>query len=183
MYTNKQGTTSAADLRLFGNVRVLTISALLIAMSIVLGKLLAFNITDSIRISLENLPLLMAGIFFGPFIGAAVGAGADIIGCLIVGYSINPIISVGAASIGFIAGFVSHFIFKKRSLPSIAVSVAAAHIIGSMISSPWDSTSTSIRRYRSCFSGSPHISESAYWNSTSFILCRKTRLFRHSLTG
>ena len=118
MYTNKQGTTSAADLRLFGNVRVLTISALLIAMSIVLGKLLAFNITDSIRISLENLPLLMAGIFFGPFIGAAVGAGADIIGCLIV---------------GFIAGFVSHFIFKKRSLPSIAVSVAAAHIIGSMI--------------------------------------------------
>lgn len=133
MYTNKQGTTSAADLRLFGNVRVLTISALLIAMSIVLGKLLAFNITDSIRISLENLPLLMAGIFFGPFIGAAVGAGADIIGCLIVGYSISPIISVGAASIGFIAGFVSHFIFKKRSLPSIAVSVAAAHIIGSMI--------------------------------------------------
>ena len=59
-------------------------------MSIVLGKLLVFNITDSIRISLENLPLLMAGIFFGPFIGAAVGAGADIIGCLIVGYSINP---------------------------------------------------------------------------------------------
>ena len=111
MYTNKQGTTSAADLRLFGNVRVLTISALLIAMSIVLGKLLAFNITDSIRISLENLPRLMAGIFFGPFLGAAVGA----------------------ASIGFIAGFVSHFIFKKRSLPSIAVSVAAAHIIGSMI--------------------------------------------------
>ena len=126
-------TNKAQHLRLFGNVRVLTISALLIAMSIVLGKLLAFNITDSIRISLENLPLLMAGIFFGPFIGAAVGAGADIIGCLIVGYSINPIISVGAASIGFIAGFVSHFIFKKRSLPSIAVSVAAAHIIGSMI--------------------------------------------------
>lgn len=126
-------TTAAKSLRLFGNTRVLVISALFIAMSIVLGKVLAFNIGTSIRISFENLPLLMAGIFFGPFIGAAVGMGADIIGCLLVGYAINPVITLGAASIGFVAGLMSILLSKLNPLPRISISVFAAHITGSMI--------------------------------------------------
>ena len=77
---NKQETFGR--LRLLGNTKVLTVSALLVAMSIVLGKMLAFNIGNSIRISFENLPLLMAGIFFGPFVGGAVAACADIVGCI-----------------------------------------------------------------------------------------------------
>jgi ECF transporter S component (folate family) len=130
--TNKN-TARRGSVGLFGTTSVLVISALLIAMSIVLGKLLAFNIGDSIRVSLENLPLLMAGIFFGPLVGAAVGAGADIIGCLIVGYSINPIITIGAALIGFVAGMVSHGFVKSRSVFGVAACVLPAHIIGSMI--------------------------------------------------
>ncbi|MDE5563661.1 MAG: folate family ECF transporter S component, partial [Oscillospiraceae bacterium] len=86
-------------MRLFGNVRVLIIAALLIAMSIVFGKVLSFTI-GPLRISFENLPILMAGIFFGSIIGMVVGAAADVIGCLIVGYAINPIITAGAAWIG-----------------------------------------------------------------------------------
>lgn len=130
--TNK--TTSAAkSLRLFGNTRVLVISALFIAMSIVLGKVLAFNIGTSIRISFENLPLLMAGIFFGPFIGAAVGMGADIIGCLMVGYAINPIITLGAALIGFVSGFMSILLSKLNKCPRTALSVLTAHAAGSML--------------------------------------------------
>ena len=133
MVANNKKTQTFGGLRLFGNTRVLVISALFIAMSIVLGKMLAFNIGSSIRISFENLPLLMAGIFFGPFIGAAVGAGADIIGCLIVGYSINPIITLGAASIGFFAGLASMVLFRRNRLLNTACAVAAGHIIGSMI--------------------------------------------------
>lgn len=129
--TNK--TTAAKSLRLFGNTRVLVISALFIAMSIVLGKVLAFNIGTSIRISFENLPLLMSGIFFGPFIGAAVGIGADIIGCLIVGYAINPVITLGAASIGFVSGLMPILLSKIPPLPRTALSVLSAHIAGSMI--------------------------------------------------
>ncbi len=131
MTANKK-TAASENLKLFGNTRVLVISALFIAMSIVLGKLLAFNIGDSIRVSFENLPVLMAGIFFGPFVGAAVGAGADIIGCLIVGYSINPVITLGAASIGFVSGLVSMLVFKDKLLPSTACSVLTAHAVGSM---------------------------------------------------
>ena len=134
MTTNKNASSSAvASLRLFGNIRVLVISALFIAMSIALGKLLAFNVTPYIRISFENLTIIMAGIFFGPFVGAAVGAGADIIGCILVGYSINPIITLGAASIGLVAGIVSSSVFKGNVKLNTAFSVGLAHLIGSVI--------------------------------------------------
>lgn len=131
--TNNKATSAVKSLRLFGNTRVLVISALFIAMSIVLGKVLAFNIGTSIRISFENLPLLMAGIFFGPFIGAAVGMGADIIGCLMVGYAINPIITLGAALIGFVSGLMSILLSGMKPCPRTAISVLTAHVAGSMV--------------------------------------------------
>ena len=130
MYKN---TKTIGGLRLFCSTRVLVISGLFIAMSIALGKLLAFNVTPFIRISFENLTILMAGIFFGPLVGAAVGAGADIIGCIIVGYSINPVITLGAASIGLVSGLV----FRRDPAGEPALwtlaAVGAAHVIGSMI--------------------------------------------------
>lgn len=134
MNTNKNSTmTLKSNIKLFGNVRVMIIAALFIAMSIVLGKLLAFNIGNSIRISFENLPVLMAGIFFGPVIGAVVGLGADLIGCLIAGYSINPIITLGIVSVGFVSGLLAMLI-KTDKLPlRIYPSVLIAHAVGSMV--------------------------------------------------
>ncbi|MBO5162824.1 MAG: folate family ECF transporter S component [Ruminococcus sp.] len=133
MITNNSNNTAAANLRLFGNVRVMIISGLLVALSIVFGKFLAFNITDAIRISFENLPVIMAGIFFGPFVGGAVGLGADIIGSILKGYSINPVIALGAMSIGIISGLVSMKLFKKNQTLNIAFSVGLAHLIGSLL--------------------------------------------------
>lgn len=133
MYTSKPNNNAAGNIRLFGNVRVMIISGLLVAMSIVFGKFLAFNITDAIRISFENLPVIMAGIFFGPFVGGAVGLGADVIGSILKGYSINPIVSLGAMSIGIISGFVSMKFFRKNQTLNIAFSVGFAHLIGSII--------------------------------------------------
>ena len=124
---------TAGKIKYFGNIRVMVVCALLIAMSIAFGKLLAFNIGNSIRISFENLPILMAGIFFGPLAGLAVGAGADIIGCLIVGYAINPYITAGAALIGLVAGLFQMMMLNDRKLISICGSVMTAHVIGSMI--------------------------------------------------
>lgn len=141
MYTGRPENNTAGNLRLFGNIRVMIVSGLFVALSIVLGKFLQIPIGDSIRISFENLPLMMAGIFFGPFVGGAVGIGADLIGCLLKGYAINPIITLGAASIGFISGFVYMLISKKinskantfLSVVNIFLSVFTAHIIGSML--------------------------------------------------
>ena len=117
---------------LFGSLKIMACAAILAAMSIVLGKFLAFNLTPSIRISFENLPVIISGVFFGPVAGAAVGAVADLLGCVMVGYTINPIITAGAACIGLISGLVP-LIFKKKNIPCVILSVSLSHLLGSVI--------------------------------------------------
>ena len=133
MITSKQNNTAIGNIRLFGNVRVMIISGLFIAMSIILGKFLQIPIGNSIRISFENLPLIMAGIFYVQFVGGAVGVGADLIGCLLKGYAINPIITLGALCIGALPGVISMLMTKKNQLLSMCLSAFAGHIIGSML--------------------------------------------------
>ncbi len=132
MFTKEKSKTIASDLKMFGNVKVLVITALFIAMSIVLGKFLSITV-GPIRLSFENLTVLMAGIMFGPAIGLATGAMADIIGCILYGYAINPLITLGAAMIGLVAGIVSEYTFKNKMLPRTILSVGLAHLIGSVI--------------------------------------------------
>ena len=112
--------------------RTLVLSALLAALSILCGKYFAFN-TGFLRISFENLPVILAGILFGPMTGAAVGAVADLLGCVMLGYSINPIITVGAASIGFVAGWVWRLGDRRTPNIRLAFTVAFAHLTGSII--------------------------------------------------
>jgi ECF transporter S component (folate family) len=136
MTTNNREAAVKQDIRLFGSTKVLIVAALLAAMSIVLGKLGSINIGNSIRIGFGGMPIQMAGIFFGPVVGAAVGLVADIIGCLIKGYAINPIITIGMTCIGLFSGLVFHYALrpmKNRLLPRIAISTVAAHAVGSML--------------------------------------------------
>ncbi len=120
-------------IRLFGSIKVMVVCALFVALSIVLGKFLSFKIGDVIRLSFENLSLLLAGILYGPLIGMFTAVTADIVGCFLYGYTINPIITLGAACIGFFSGALSAFAFKKHLLPNVAISVFVSHIIGSVI--------------------------------------------------
>ncbi len=120
---------------LFGNLRVLCAAALLAALSVVLGKYLAVS-TPIFRFSLENLPILMAGIFFGPVVGGVVGVVADLIGCVIMVFDINPFITAGAALMGVVPGIVTRIATRQgRPLraPTVALATGLAHIIGSMI--------------------------------------------------
>lgn len=120
-------------IRLFGSIKVLVVCAIFVAMSIVLGKFLSIKIGDNIRISFENLSLLLSGILFGPLIGMSTAVVSDIVGCFLYGYSINPVITLGAACIGFFSGAVSAFAFRRHLLPKVILSVFVPHIIGSMI--------------------------------------------------
>ena len=85
------------------SVRTLTAMALLIAMSIVFSRVLSIS-TGFVRFNLGSLPVLLAGILFGPWAGFVVGMVADIIGGVLAGYAINPLITLGAASIGLVGG-------------------------------------------------------------------------------
>lgn len=114
------------------NLRILAICAILSAFSIVFGKYLAINLGDTIRFSFENLPILLAGLYLGPIAGGAVGAVADLVGCVLVGYSINPIITLGAVSIGLVAGF-SGILLRKSPILRVLCAVIPAHVLGSVL--------------------------------------------------
>ena len=117
----------------FGSLKILVCAAILCGMSIVFGKYLAVNITQSFRLSFENLPVLVAGVFFGPLVGAAVGGVADIVGGLMVGYSINPVITLGAVCVGLVSGLVVKIFKNKLNLPSLLLAVFISHAVGSVI--------------------------------------------------
>jgi ECF transporter S component (folate family) len=116
--------------------RAMAICAMLAAMSIVCGKYLAIPLGNVMRFSFENLPIVMAGVFFGPIVGGIVGAVADLVGCFLVGYAVNPVITLGAALIGVISGTVSAYAFPKkegwRGTWRIFIPVMLSHIICSM---------------------------------------------------
>ncbi|WP_303835659.1 folate family ECF transporter S component [Ruminococcus flavefaciens] len=136
MAVNNKSAAIKSDIRLFGSTRILIVAALLVAMSIVLGKFGAINIGNSIRIGFGGMPIQMAGIFFGPVIGAVVGLVADVAGCILKGYSINPIITLGSTCIGLVSGLMFHYALKQMKkvlLPKIAISTVAAHAVGSML--------------------------------------------------
>ena len=120
------------ELRLFSNLKVLVMAAFFVALSIVCGKLLAFNVGPFIRFSLENFPVFMSSFCFGPLIGGLTALVADIVGCLIVGYQINPLVTIGAFSIGFLSGAV-YKLFKGAPLfIRLWLSISVAHLVGSV---------------------------------------------------
>ena len=128
------------QLGIFKNVETIVVMALFIALSIVLGKLVAINILQDFRISLENTPVIIAAVAYGPLAGAIVGGLSDMIGCMLVGYTINPIITAGAIAVGLLAGIFGKLLLRKDANYSkiegylrCLLTVSAAHFIGSII--------------------------------------------------
>jgi ECF transporter S component (folate family) len=108
---------------------------MLVAISIICGKYLALRGGDIMRFSLENMPIIFAGMAFGPVAGGLVGLTSDIVGCIMVGYTINPIVAVGATAIGIIAGVLPSLLKKTKLSPLfiLIITVGCAHFIGSII--------------------------------------------------
>ena len=119
-------------------ILALTLSAMLIAMSVVIGifckTFLNFG-GGLFRITFENLPIILSGIMFGPVVATVVGVATDLISYLLSPqiYPPNLVVTLGAAMIGFISGFISHFLVKKQGYAQIIISGIAAHAVGSMI--------------------------------------------------
>ena len=117
------------------SVRVLTNAAMLTALSIVIGMfcktVLDFGV---IRITFENFPIILSGIMFGPWVGAAVGICADALSYMLSTqqWAISPIITLGAALVGFVSGAVSHYFIKKDGAARIVFSTLLAHLVGSV---------------------------------------------------
>lgn len=120
---------------LFKHTRLISLIGLMVALSVAIGWACKTYLTfGPIRITFENIPVILSGIVCGPFVGAVVAVFSDIVSCLMSpNPSLNPIITLGAASIGIISGVISRYIIKKGVFFKVSVSVFVSHIIGSMI--------------------------------------------------
>jgi len=122
------------------SIKILTISAIFVSLSIILGKYLSIT-TGAFRISFENLTIILAGYIFGPIIGLVVGLCSDFIGCILYPYQINPYILVAAGLNGLVSGLISKVIIKKplvlnfkyRIDIKLILSVFFSHAIGSIL--------------------------------------------------
>ena len=100
------------------SVHNLTLAAMLVAMSVVIGifckNFLNFG-GGLFRVTFENMPIILSGILFGPAIGGAVGIATDLISYLLSAqiYPPNLIVTLGAFTVGFTSGFVAKYIVKK----------------------------------------------------------------------
>ena len=116
-------------------LKVTATLAMLVAISIIAGKFLAIRGGDILRFSFENLPIIFAGIAFGPVPAILVGVVADLIGCLMVGYAINPIVTLGAAAIGAASG-IAYILLKRTPIAdsaAIVITVILSHLVGSVL--------------------------------------------------
>ena len=84
-------------------------------------------------VPLLALPVLLAALLFGPGAGFAVGAVADIIGGVLAGYAINPLITLGAGAIGLVAGYAWQKLPDYRTGLRLSISVLLGHFVGSMV--------------------------------------------------
>lgn len=122
------------------HTRILCLAAFLAALSFLLG-LLAKSIqgTSPLRFTVEGLPAVFAGVTIGPILGAVVGVAADLLSCLLAGQAPLPLISIGAALIGFIPGVLSRLLLRQReqhgkpNYPFVLLCDGAAHAIGSVL--------------------------------------------------
>ena len=114
------------------SVRTLVMLALLTAMSIVFARVFTIS-TGFVRFNLGALPTHLAAVWFGPAGGFAVGALADMIGGTLLGYSINPLITLGAGSVGLVSGLLFRQLSQLRLGLRLQLSITAGHVVGSVI--------------------------------------------------
>lgn len=92
-------------------VRVLTVAAMLIALTVILGFMVIF-LGPSLKISFSFVPITAGSMLFGPVVGGAIGALSDIVGWFIkpVG-PYMPFLTISGALTGLIYGV---FLFNKK---------------------------------------------------------------------
>ncbi len=124
--------------------RQVTYLGLLIGLAIILTRLasirIAFGGVEGIRLGFGALPIIMAGVYFGPLNGALVGALADV-----VGYFINPMgaymphFTLTSALTGAIPGLVVFWSGREKqpSLGLLLAFIALGQLVTSIILVPY----------------------------------------------
>lgn len=119
------------------STRNLLLLALFAAISIVLTRFLSFYLpivaVNTVRISLGNIPIVMAGLLLGPLAGAATGVVADVVGTTMfsaLGYF--PGFTLSAALVGFLPGVLKLYFKNLDKYSNILIIVFITEAVTSM---------------------------------------------------
>lgn len=111
--------------------------ALFAAISIILTRFLSFYLpivaVNSVRISLGNIPIVLAGLILGPAAGAATGIVADVIGAtMFSAFGYFPGFTLTAALVGFLPGVLKMYFKNPDRYSNILAIVFITELITSM---------------------------------------------------
>lgn len=113
----------------------LSIMAMLIALQIVLSKFLMLQLTGSVRLSIDSVPILLSGIWFGPIAGGIVGLLSDMLGTLLFPTAgmYYPPLTIAFVLVGVSAGLLAKIIKCNSSLLRAALIVIPSELVGSYL--------------------------------------------------
>ena len=122
-------------------IKRLVLGAMLAAVSVVIGMVCKNFLNFGgglLRITFENLPIILAGVFLGPITGGMVGVVSDLTSYLLSPqvYPPNLVVTFGAFAVGVTAGLMAKYAVRQKGTRQIVLSASVAHIIGSMIIKP-----------------------------------------------
>ncbi len=116
----------------------MVLSALFIALSVVLTRLLSQQIliagVPASRLSAGFVPIILAGMICGPMWGLLVGVIADVVGFAMFPSGMYfPLLTVTSALVGFLPGLIVRFGVKLPEWLKTLLSVFTAQILCSML--------------------------------------------------
>lgn len=112
-------------------------AGVLTALSVILTRLFSVQLTETMRIGIGPLPILMVGIAFGPLLGAISGLSADLIGFMI---NAGGQFHLGFTMSSLLTGLIAcYFLKKKKNLDlTIILSIVAVYgIVHLILNSYW----------------------------------------------
>jgi len=113
-------------------IKALVFSAMLAAISVVMARLLSFSVAGGVRWSLDKFPLFLAGMFFGPVMGALTGFVADFTGSLMQ-FGFNPLLCLPAILYGLCGGLLRRFLLNNLSVFRLSLSYLLPTAVGSVL--------------------------------------------------
>ena len=117
----------------------LVMMAALIAMQIILARFLGIQVSETLRISFESIPVILAGMWLGPIPGAIVAVLADFLGTVISGYGVwFPPLVLGPLMVGILSGVSTKYIFRSplaetRDIWKVIATVVVTGILNSFL--------------------------------------------------
>ena len=144
------------------------VCAMLAALSVIFARLIVPMPNAFTRFFIEAIPIVVAGLLFGPIAGGSVGFIADLVGCLFSGYGYNPLFCVPPILYGVLAGLLRFLLYRKTDLWRIILIYLPPVVFGSIL-------------YQSCTLAWVYNSKGTFSASLSYFLTTRSIQFAVTL--